>query len=169
MSDETLSSPTPSEWTPEQGPSVEVLDRNLGFLRGAAPDSEQLLTLQAARAAHTLYAENRSFQQEVKRLNGELLGIEELHYTRREITAAMSGEATKAVAILFAEALRGADAPNYIEMQLADPETHERFTVTVQRATGKTPHDCRKEAEAEVARLTGELAALRHSCGGTAQ
>ncbi|MFE3052344.1 hypothetical protein [Nocardia sp. NPDC059239] len=46
-------------------------------------------------------------------------------------------------------------AKNYLEMEMwvRDPDTGERFVLNVRRASGKTPHQLREEAEAEVARL----------------
>ncbi|GAA3417684.1 hypothetical protein [Streptosporangium vulgare] len=50
------------------------------------------------------------------------------------------------------------DAPNYVEQSFTftDREVGERFTITVQRVGNLTPHDARRQAEAEVERLTSE-------------
>lgn len=54
-------------------------------------------------------------------------------------------------------------AVNYVqmEMQVGDPDTRERFVLTVQRADAKSPHQLRVEAEARVAELENEIRRLR--------
>lgn len=41
-------------------------------------------------------------------------------------------------------------AENYVEMQLQDRETGSRYTVTIGKPGGRTPHQLRKQAEAAV-------------------
>ena len=52
------------------------------------------------------------------------------------------------------------EAENYVEMLLVDPTTHERFTVTVLKPGGRTPHELRLEAEAERDEALAQLTAL---------
>lgn len=54
------------------------------------------------------------------------------------------------------------DAENYLEMEMwvRDPDSRERFVLNVRRGSGKTPHQLRQEAEAQVARLRDRIAAL---------
>lgn len=68
-------------------------------------------------------------------------------------SAEMRGEAVKHVAGAMAGWLRDIDAANYGEMKLQDPTTGQMMVVTVQRLEGKTPHELRLEAEAELAEL----------------
>jgi hypothetical protein len=49
-------------------------------------------------------------------------------------------------------------AINYLEQELFDPETGERFLVTVIQPKGRTPHQLREAAEAECDELGIELA-----------
>ena len=68
------------------------------------------------------------------------------------------------VANLYASlALLLSEAPNYSEASLTIKPAGvvEGYTVTVQRANGKTPHQLRREAEAEVSELRNELARER--------
>lgn len=52
-------------------------------------------------------------------------------------------------------------AKNYAEMRLHDRhETGAVYIVTVQKSGAKTPHDCRREAEAELATLRAEVEKL---------
>lgn len=51
-------------------------------------------------------------------------------------------------------------AKNYVEYLAWHPETHEKWTLTVRKPTGKTPHQCRQEAEAESVRLRAALTKL---------
>ncbi|MFE2994110.1 hypothetical protein ACFXG4_03750 [Nocardia sp. NPDC059246] len=56
-------------------------------------------------------------------------------------------------------------AVNYLEMEMhvGDPDTGERFVLTVQRKSGKSPHQLREEAEAEVARLRERVEELENT------
>ncbi|MFE5290363.1 hypothetical protein ACFRAQ_35915 [Nocardia sp. NPDC056611] len=58
-------------------------------------------------------------------------------------------------------------AVNYLEMEMwvRDPDTGERFVLTIQRASGSSPHQLREEAEAEVARLRDRVAELEAEHG----
>lgn len=53
-------------------------------------------------------------------------------------------------------------AANYLEMQMrvGDPDSGEWFVLNIQRASGKSPHQLREEAEAEVARLHARVVEL---------
>ncbi len=52
------------------------------------------------------------------------------------------------------------DAKNYVETTVSDREGN-AFVVTIRRRDGKTPHQCRQEAEAENASLRAEVERLR--------
>lgn len=54
------------------------------------------------------------------------------------------------VAEAFYELLNEMKAPNYIEFSLDHLEAHETILVTVQKKSGKSPHEMRVEAEKEV-------------------
>lgn len=60
------------------------------------------------------------------------------------------------VAILLAQWAKDVvqDAPNYVEIVLVDPDNEEKYLVTVQKLSGKTPHQLRMEAENKLAELT---------------
>lgn len=61
----------------------------------------------------------------------------------------------------FIPALREMEAPNYLEFPATDPATGDRYAVIVVKPDGKTPHELRCAAEAEVERLRAELADAR--------
>ena len=49
------------------------------------------------------------------------------------------------------------DAPNYVEISLSSVDADgEKYTVTVQKSSGKTPHELRQIAEQKVADLIEE-------------
>jgi hypothetical protein len=52
------------------------------------------------------------------------------------------------------------DAKNYVECDLAN-DAGERFTFTIQKPNGKTPHECRKEAEKQRDTALADLAQAR--------
>ncbi|MGX1809741.1 hypothetical protein ACWIGI_28805 [Nocardia sp. NPDC055321] len=60
-------------------------------------------------------------------------------------------------------------AVNYLEMemQVGDPDTGEQFVLTVQRKAGKSAHQLRVEAEAEVARLRAHISRLEPGRAGS--
>jgi hypothetical protein len=69
--------------------------------------------------------------------------------------------ASQVLAETFAGLLDKYKAENYVECQFIRPHDDQVYTVTVQRPEGKTPHQLRQAAEAEVQRLREELAELR--------
>lgn len=75
------------------------------------------------------------------------------------------GFSSESLAAAMLEVVEGAladtpEAINYIEQQLYSRTTGKRYVMTFQHADGKTPHELRLEAEAEVARLE----AIEHDC-----
>lgn len=68
------------------------------------------------------------------------------------MTAEFGTRTATIMAASFNDLLKEHEAVNYLEMQFRDPEGV-MVTVTIQRHGGKTPHQCRVEAEQEVARL----------------
>lgn len=52
-------------------------------------------------------------------------------------------------------------ATNYLEQKLIDPSTNRSFVVIVQRHEGKSPHDLREMAEAELASVIAENRLLK--------
>lgn len=53
------------------------------------------------------------------------------------------------------------DADNYLETQVYDPEVNQSYVFTLRRRQGKTPHELRQEAEAQVAELETEVTQLK--------
>jgi hypothetical protein len=72
----------------------------------------------------------------------------------------------------FRPALDRDDAPNYVQFEAEDPRTRdgglpttgERYALIVCRPGGKTPHQLRREAEAEAERLRAAIERVRELC-----
>jgi hypothetical protein len=63
-------------------------------------------------------------------------------------------KASIALIAAFKPALDNQEAPNYVEFGVIDPSSaDEKYVVIVCRPGGKTPHELRREAEAELERL----------------
>jgi len=80
------------------------------------------------------------------------LTLESMEIENGCMTAEFGTRTATIMAASFNALLKEHEAVNYLEMQFRDPEDV-MVTVTIQRHHGKTPHQCRVEAEAEVARL----------------
>ncbi len=89
-----------------------------------------------------------------------LASFTKIHAEGDKIDATMAGEAVRVFSIALAETFRNSGALNYIEMMANSPDGADRFTVTVQRAGGKTPHELRRAAEARVEELTKVIVGL---------
>lgn len=74
--------------------------------------------------------------------------------------------AAKNLIAAFLPALDASGAVNYLSFDAVDPETHQRYALIVCRPDGKTPHQLRKEAEAEVERLRALVDELRQEGTG---
>lgn len=75
-------------------------------------------------------------------------------------TAAESAhEMAKVFATAFIPAMDEMGAENYLSWDVLDPETGRKYWLCAGRPGGKTPHEKRQEAEAEVAALRAQLAA----------
>jgi hypothetical protein len=96
-----------------------------------------------------------AWSEETSTLDG-LSFLKELHATPdgMEIHLKQRPEAAAWVAQCFAELVAG--SPNYTEMKFKtfNPRAdYEWLTVTVQKGSGKTPHELRAEAEQELEEL----------------
>lgn len=101
-----------------------------------------------------------AWEDEVATANG-LIKIEEMSLKdgAMEMRLKENPKLAEWTAACFAQIV--ADAPNYAEMQLGRvTKKGELITVLIQKASGKTPHQLRREAEAEVERLKAELASV---------
>lgn len=78
-----------------------------------------------------------------------------------EIKTHAGGPQTAETLLFIADSMRSMldeyDAPNYLEMEVEGTD-HKRYIMTLQRAGKITPHSARLAAEAEVAKLTAEVA-----------
>lgn len=98
------------------------------------------------------------------------LTIHELIVRNGKARAEFSGEMVQEIGLLFVDAYRKAKAINYVEMLFhgkTEAGDLERFMMTIQRVAGKSPHECRVEAEAardaalaRVARLESALRSI---------
>lgn len=88
--------------------------------------------------------------------------LESLRHEDDGLTFGIGGtQAQDMVQILlgaFIPALREMEAPNYLSFDATDRETGDRYAVIVVKPDGKTPHELRQAADAEVERLRGLLA-----------
>jgi len=98
-------------------------------------------------------------EQEVERLN-KLLNMpqeERVEYYKNNlsITYETSTDALKAWAQIITSAFIEMGAPNYIEMTLGSGV--DKYVCTVRKYFGKTPDQCRKEAEAKLQEAEARL------------
>ncbi len=79
------------------------------------------------------------------------------------LTIGLEGGACALMAQAFGQQLYESDALNYIEASFDSPDYPDlgQITVTLKRETGKTPHQLRKEAEAERDALIAERDAYK--------
>lgn len=84
--------------------------------------------------------------------------------TKMGIKGSVQGAGAGLMAAIMSKPLLDLDAPNYVECRfnVLDPKVGHRVELayTIQRVTGKTPHEKRQEAEAEAERLRAVLADL---------
>lgn len=81
-----------------------------------------------------------------KALCGEI-SLESMQIKDGNIDLKLKSKIVPLVAEAFHELLDEMQAPNYIEFSLKHLETHETILVTVQKKSGKSPHELRVEAE----------------------
>lgn len=96
-------------------------------------------------------------RKENENLNASIASIEELHATPGKLEVHIKQHPAMRAAIAKSFAYMVADAPNYTEMKFDMRGSDQWITVTVQKDTGKTPHQKRQEAEAERDQLRAEL------------
>jgi hypothetical protein len=77
------------------------------------------------------------------------------------VTVEAASEVIQYWAALFDKMRTERSAKNYIEMQLCPRGTERFITVTLQYSDGKTPHQCRAEAEAELDEARKQSATFR--------
>lgn len=136
-SDEAIGRP---EWHEER-----VADESYAY-----PDAEYVATPAAQYAA--LVAERDALRADLADLASGRVAIHELIVRNGKIDATFGGEMVQEIGLVFVDAYRKAGAVNYLEMTFhgkTEAGELERFTMTIQRVNGKTPHECRVEAERE--------------------
>lgn len=88
--------------------------------------------------------------------------LQSLRHEDGGLTFGIAGEQARdmahALLAAFIPAIRAWEAPNYLTFDATDRETGDRYALIVVKPDGKTPHELRGEAEAEVARLRELLA-----------
>jgi hypothetical protein len=81
----------------------------------------------------------------------------DIHASKLGIQGTIKGAGAGLMAAIIAKPLFDSDAPNYVEgrFRAKNPKTEEwiEFVHTVQKVTGKTPHEKRVEAEMRVQKL----------------
>lgn len=118
--------------------------------------SDASLPYRLARALEQVQAARE--RAEARLLDREsALTIEELTVRAGKVDLRAGGPGAQAFAVMLGEFFIQQGAENYVEMHLCDPRDV-RYTLTCQKATGKTPHELRLAAEGERDRLREELA-----------
>ena len=104
-------------------------------------------------------------ERERDEAGAQLLAVREFSFKDGDLDAAFVGEGAAAIAMTLVGFYREQRGENYVEMQLGDKKTGERFTVTVQRVAGKTPHELRGRAEARAETLAAALREIQEGKG----
>lgn len=92
--------------------------------------------------------------------------IKELHFEKGVMDLAMEHPIFYLFVISIGDMFLRTGAKNYIEICLSSHPIG-NFTVTVQKESGKTPHQLRQEAEAHVKELEAQLSAANHALAMT--
>ena len=122
-----------------------VLERDHFADRNAV--AKECLSAAIARAEKA-EAERDDMRAELKSLCDPTL--KDMRLENGQLDLSLSGPAVERIAAVMAGHFRSLPAQNYIEMSLMEREPpNDRFVVSVQRMQGKSPHELRREAEAE--------------------
>lgn len=104
-----------------------------------------------------LAAEKRGEERERERLSEPL--VKSFQFEDGSFNIVLTGPAVEHMAAAFVGHFKAMGAENYFEMNLFDrEEPYQRYTVTVQKVSGKSPADKVKDAEARIAELEAKLA-----------
>lgn len=129
-------------------------------LRDTQTERDAIACLRAAK--RRLAGERPSMVPEDDPGDGEQPTLQSLRHEDGGLTFGIGGpQAQDMVQLLlsaFIPALREFDAPNYLSFDATDRETGDKYAVIVVKPDGKTPHELRQAADAEVDRLRGLLA-----------
>lgn len=118
-----------------------------------------MLRQQAERIAE-LEAENGKLRDGLAKGLSEKTMLTELAMRNGGLYAGIEGGAAAVLASAFAEQFTSSGGVNYVEVSFMHPATGP-ICVTLQRVQGKTPHQLRREAEAERDQLRAEVERLR--------
>ncbi|OGT89733.1 MAG: hypothetical protein A2286_10520 [Gammaproteobacteria bacterium RIFOXYA12_FULL_61_12] len=113
-------------------------------------------TTRSGRSIAALEDENRKLREQlVQRVMEETL-VTEMSLSDG-ITMGFRGGAARILVETFAEQFEQSGAVNYLEMTFISRSTlpGECFLVTLQRVSGKTPHQLRMESEAKLSAIQG--------------
>lgn len=108
-------------------------------------------TTDSGRARGELEAENAALREHLaKRVIDETF-ITEVAMTGGSLSAGLEGGAARLMAEMLAEQIEESGAVNYIEASFTSKHIKpgEQYVVTVQKCSGKTPHELRLAAEAD--------------------
>ncbi len=109
-----------------------------------------ILELDMIRQFLRLFPYVRKLEDQLRQaLCGEI-SLESFQVKDGNIDLKLKSRIVPLVAEAFYELLNEMKAPNYIEFSLDHLEAHETILVTVQKKSGKSPHEMRVEAEKEV-------------------
>lgn len=127
-------------------------------IRALDTDRERLMAEVDALAAKLAEAE-RERDEAVAAIDPM---ITDMRLANGQIDLVLSGAAMERLASVVAKHFRASGATNYIEMSLFErAPPNDRFVVTVQRVQGKSPHDLRAKAEADLTAAQATITQLR--------
>lgn len=106
--------------------------------------TEQLIERLTAERDHYKDVAENGLEPMLKKMSYDS-GLYDMEFT---------GHAAAMMAMSFVGYFKGMGATNYLEMNLNDRDApFERYTVTIQKVSGKSPVDLLKEAKAKIAAL----------------
>lgn len=108
-----------------------------------------------------LLEENERLRHELMKKAVSEIAIVEMKARDGGLDVQLEGGACQLIAEAFAHQLKESGANNYIEMSFVSKVVSpgERLVVTLQRASGKTPHQLRAAAENELQQLKERMEA----------
>jgi hypothetical protein len=136
--------PEPTEIDEATRQAVQAMLAVLG------PVVDEDTATRALQAAHEVYeAEEGAFVQ--SQLDQTLLGGLDVTDRGARVRFQMARETAAGIVLAFKDLL--GDAENYVEQEVVDRETLERYVCIVVRPGRKTPHELRREAEEALERV----------------
>lgn len=127
----------------------------------AAPVPRTLPQLSAQEAyCAQLEVENAELRRQLGQRVIDSTFLTEFTLKNGAVDMQFEGGAAQLLAEMLAAQLESSGAANYLELSFRAAESRAEYLVTLQKKSGKTPHQLRVMAEQEAARLRDELASM---------